>query len=199
MNTRTTDYRNYLALGDSYTIGEGVPLHDSFPYQLVQLLRSRGNDFSAAEIIARTGWTSGQLMDQLNSTRLSSTYDLVTLLIGVNNQYRGLPLVVFRKEAAELATTAIRAAGERAGSVRWLSIPDWGLTPFAKERSQRQIATEIDEYNFLCRSLAESAGIPFIDITGDTREHPDWLAADGLHYSAEMNGRWAEKIALTIE
>src|ERR1700754_2824239 len=137
--------RSYLALGDSYTIGEGVPLYDSYPYQAVQLLRKTGKDFYAPEIIARTGWTTDELAAAMARTRLLPGYDLVTLLIGVNNQYRGRDLeeygVQFEqilRQAIGLAQPAVDLARPR-GRVLVLSIPDWGVSPFAKGRDREEI------------------------------------------------------------
>ncbi len=186
----------YLALGDSYTIGEQVPLYDSFPYQLVQLLRKDGIKIHAPEIVAKTGWTSNELIDHIIHTKLLDHYDLVTLLIGVNNQYRKRPVDDFIPELELLLTKAVRFAGGRPEHVIMLSIPDWGVTPFAKEKDAAEIATEIDLYNEACRNGAEAAGVHFIDITSGQRRNTDasYLAADGLHPSGKEYHAWAEKV-----
>jgi len=134
----------YLALGDSYTIGEQVPLHDSFPYQTIQILREvHGNkhEFHAPEIIAKTGWTTDELDAQIIQTQFLSEYDFVSLLIGVNNQYRGRSVENYKSEFHALLKKAIQFAGHRSNRVFVLSIPDWGITPFAAERDQAQIAS----------------------------------------------------------
>ena len=129
--------RSYLALGDSYTIGEGVPLYDSYPYQAVQLLRKTGKNFYAPEIIARTGWTTDELAAAIARTRLLPHYDLVTLLIGVNNQYRGRDLEEYGVQFEQILHQAIGLAQPQ-GSVLVLSIPDWGVSPFARIPGERQ-------------------------------------------------------------
>src|SRR5882757_985190 len=139
--------RSYLALGDSYTIGEGVPLYDSYPYQAVQLLRKTGKSFYAPEIIARTGWTTDELAAAMARTRLLPHYDLVTLLIGVNNQYRRRDLEEYGVQFEHLLHQAIGLAGPR-GSVLVLSIPDWGVSPFAETQGndRKEIAIAINSF-----------------------------------------------------
>ncbi|RYG49748.1 MAG: SGNH/GDSL hydrolase family protein [Chitinophagaceae bacterium] len=187
----------YLALGDSYTIGEQVPLHESFPYQLVQMLREEGIKIHAPEIVAKTGWTSNELIDQIIHTKLLEHYDLVTLLIGVNNQYRKRPVEDFIPELELLLTKAVRFAGGNPSHVIMLSIPDWGVTPFAKDKDAKEIAKEIDEYNKACATAAEKAGVHFIDITTSQRKNGaqvDFLAGDGLHPSGREYKKWAEAV-----
>ena len=187
----------YLALGDSYTIGEQVPVHESFPYQLVQMLRNDGIKIHAPEIVAKTGWTSNELIDHIIHTKLLDHYDLVTLLIGVNNQYRNRPVSDFIPELELLLTKAIRFAGGNAGHVIVLSIPDWGVTPFAKEKDGSAIGKEIDEYNNACRAAADKAGVHYIDITASQREDgakEEFLAGDGLHPSGKEYKKWAELV-----
>lgn len=187
----------YLALGDSYTIGEQVPLHESFPYQALQLLRKAGKAFHAPEIIAKTGWTTDELNDQINQSIFLESYDIVTLLIGVNNQYRGRKSNEFKIEFNNLLQRAIGFAGGKNEQVFVLSIPDWGVTPFAKERDTKQIALEIDQYNEQCKLVAEENNCHFIDITTAQRidgNNPDFLAGDGLHPSGEEYAKWANKL-----
>ena len=196
---------SYLALGDSYTIGEGVPLYDSYPYQAVQLLRKAGKNFYAPEIIARTGWTTDELAVAIAGTRLLPRYDLVTLLIGVNNQYRGRDLeeygVQFEQllhQAIGLAQPAIGSAQPR-GRVLVLSIPDWGVSPFAEtqEKDREGIATAINSFNTLARQITQEQGLPFIDITDHSRTQgtPANFVADGLHPGAGQYAWWAEQLA----
>jgi len=193
-----------LALGDSYTIGEGVPLYESFPYQTVQLLRRSGHAFFAPEIVARTGWTTAELANGIVQTPLLPSYDFVTLLIGVNNEYRGRSLPEFEKEFEALLKQAIQAAGGRARHVLVLSIPDWSVTPFAgthlpdsKGRDKAAIAREIDAFNASARTIAGKYVVDFIDITEHTRGS-SWLAADLLHPSGQEYGYWAEQCAERI-
>src|SRR5436190_11027403 len=126
----------YLALGDSYTIGEQVPFAENFPNQTVQLLRQAGFAFYAAEIIAQTGWTTDELAHAIENTLTLETYDVVSLLVGVNNQYRGRTIVEFKIEFEQLLQRAIQFAGNKPYRVFVLSIPDWGMTPFAEGRDR---------------------------------------------------------------
>ncbi|WEK34421.1 MAG: SGNH/GDSL hydrolase family protein [Candidatus Pseudobacter hemicellulosilyticus] len=187
----------YLALGDSYTIGEGVPLAQNFPYQAVQLLRRSGHDFHAPEIIAKTGWTTDELMAAMADTVFNGSYDYVSLLIGVNNQYRGRPVQEYAEQFTQLLERAIALAGGRPDHVFVLSIPDWGITPFAEGREREQIRREIDLFNSTNQSIAEFYTVHYIDITPGTREvaaYPDLLTTDQLHYSGKEYKRWAEKL-----
>jgi lysophospholipase L1-like esterase len=193
--------KSFLALGDSYTIGEQIPLHESFPYQTLQLLRNAGQSFYAPEIIAKTGWTTDELNDQLLQHRFLPSYDLVTLLIGVNNQYRGRNWYEFKLEFNNLLQKAIEFAGGDPTKVFVLSIPDWGVTPFAKERDSRQIATEIDKYNEQCKFVTADLGAAFIDITPSQRmdgANPDFLAGDGLHPNGKEYAKWAALLAQAV-
>lgn len=194
--------QTYLALGDSYTIGEQVPIFDSFPAQLVQLLRKKGKAFAAAEIIARTGWTTDELQYQIQQTNLLARYDLVTLLIGVNNQYRGRTPENYQVDFISLLDQAIGLAGNHPDSVVVVSIPDWGVTPFAEGRNQQQISREIDQFNAINRQEAERRGAKYVSITEGSREvteDPELLASDGLHPSGKDYARWAGAIADSLE
>lgn len=195
-------YYTYLALGDSYTIGESVPLHESFPYQTVQSLRKTGYPFQAPEIVAKTGWTSSELAAHLLHTSLNESYDFVSLLIGVNNQYRGLALADFETDFVFLLHKAIRLAGNKADHVIVLSIPDWGVTPFAVDRDTVAISNEIDRFNQVCESIASANKVHYIDITRDTRQaghDKSLLASDLLHYSGKAHAVWAAKLAGLIQ
>jgi len=188
----------YLALGDSYTIGEMVPLTNSFPYQAVQLLRKEGFDFHAPEIIAKTGWTTDELQVAVNNYQFLKKYDFVSLLIGVNNQYRGRSTDEFAVEFEALLEQAIQLAHNEKGHVVVLSIPDWGVTPFAEGRDREKIAKEIDIYNTVCRETCLRLSIYYINITPGTRESTadnSLLATDGLHPSGKEYKRWAKQVA----
>ncbi|HMI61704.1 MAG TPA: SGNH/GDSL hydrolase family protein [Puia sp.] len=193
--------RSYLALGDSYTIGEGVPLYDSYPYQAVQLLRKTGKNFYAPEIIARTGWTTDELAAAIARTRLLPHYDLVTLLIGVNNQYRGRDLEEYGLQFEQILHQAIGLAQPQ-GSVLVLSIPDWGVSPFAESQGKDRegIATAINSFNTLARQITQEQGLPFIDITDHSRTQgaPANFATDGLHPGAGQYAWWAEQVAAAL-
>ncbi len=190
-----------LCLGDSYTIGQGVALQHSFPYQTVQLLRSEGVHFHAPEIIAQTGWTSFELAEHLLHTHLNSQYDFVTLLIGVNNQYRELPIEDFKNDFEFLLKKAIHFAGNDIDRVVVLSIPDWSVTPFAKDKDVNKIAVEIEAYNNVCETIAQQYNICFVNITASTKTAKDDLSIiteDGLHYAPKELRDWAEIIATII-
>lgn len=185
--------KSYLALGDSYTIGELQPLHASFPYQLVQLFRNSGIGIHAPEIVAKTGWTTDELTSHINSIKLNNSYDLVTLLIGVNNQYRGRTVDNFIPEIESL----IQFALSKSSNVVMLSIPDWGVTPFAEGKDKEKISNEIDMYNAACEKCAANAGIKFIDITASQRldgSKTEFLAEDKLHPSFKEYKKWAKEI-----
>jgi lysophospholipase L1-like esterase len=192
----------YLALGDSYTIGEQVPLSKNFPSQTVELLRKNGYDFGAPEIVARTGWTTDELELAINNHSFDKEYDFVTLLIGVNNQYRGRSSSEYEDQFETLLEQAIQFAGNDSDHVAVLSIPDWGVTPFANGGDRKQIAKEIDAFNTVNRQIARKYHIHYIDITPFTREaahDPSLLAPDGLHPSAKEYKRWAEIISAWIK
>ncbi len=189
----------YLALGDSYTIGEGVTRNEAFPYQLVAQLSQNGRQAAAPQMIARTGWTTGELQLVVNTYIPSANFDLVTLLIGVNNQYRGYPITQYRLEFEALLQQAITFAGGKANKVVVLSIPDWSVTPFAKnsDRSVTAIASEIDAFNAVNKEEATALGVSYIDITNVSRKaafDSSLIAADGLHPSGKMYADWAKLI-----
>ncbi|WP_439505617.1 SGNH/GDSL hydrolase family protein [Sediminibacterium sp.] len=192
---------SYLALGDSYTIGESVPLHESFPYLTAQLIRKQKMAIHAPEIIAKTGWTSSELAEQILKTELNTHYDYVSLLIGVNNQYRHQSLNEFRSDFEYLLKKSIHLTNGKPQNVIVLSIPDWGCTPFAKEKNPGSIAVEIDSFNHVCAQFAEDYHTQYIDITTATRavsNQPSALAADQLHYSRETHLLWANLVANKI-
>lgn len=189
-------------MGDSYTIGELVPLHESFPYQTIQLLRKAGFNFHAPESIAKTGWTTFELAEHLIHTQLERQYDFITLLIGVNNQYRGLSIDDFKNDFDFLLKKAIHLSGENPARVIVISIPDWGVTPFASGSNQQQITNEIDAYNQICESAALNSGSHFINITASQREDgnkEEFLASDKLHPSAKEYTKWAEQVNAIIK
>lgn len=188
---------SYLALGDSYTIGESVPAQDNFPNKTVQLLKTAGYDLKQAEIIAKTGWTTDELQDNINKHTFTAPYDFVSLLIGVNNQYRGRSVENYKPEFESLLKQAIKFAGGKPDHVIVLSIPDWGVTPFARERDVTLIAKQIDDYNAANKTISEAYKVHYIDITPGSREAANDLtlvAGDGLHPSAKEYVRWAQKV-----
>ena len=190
---------SYLALGDSYTIGESVPQGDSFPYQLQALLNASGKKTETPKIIAKTGWTTDELQAAINQAKITQKFDFVTLLIGVNNQYRGYPIDTYKKEFTELLKTAIAFANGKAERVFVVSIPDWGVTPFAKgsAKSAQTIATEIDIFNKANEEITLQAGARYTNITPDSRKASDdvsLIAADGLHPSGKMYSNWSNAL-----
>jgi lysophospholipase L1-like esterase len=192
----------YLALGDSYTIGESVPEMKRWPIQLVSALESEGFSFEKVQIIAKTGWTTDELMQGIASENPDEDYDLVSLLIGVNNQYRGRSVDEFKVQFTSLLDLAIDFAGGNKDHVFVVSIPDWGVTPFAADRDGEKIAVEIDLYNSAKKDICQRYGILYIPITDISREvksDSDLVAGDGLHPSGKMYGRWVdERIAQKI-
>ena len=187
---------SYLALGDSYSIGEGVAEAGRWPMQLARALREAGIAIADPRIIATTGWTTDELSAAMDDAEPLGEWDFVSLLIGVNNQYRGREVDDYLGEFARLLQRAIALADARAERVLVLSIPDWGVTPFARRelRSPRRIARELDAYNAAARDVCEAQGVAFVDITGISRDGGDaaaMLAEDGLHPSAAMYARWS--------
>lgn len=187
--------RRYLALGDSYTIGEAVRESGRFPVQLADRLRADGVDVANPEIVAKTGWTTDELAAGIDAAGPAGPYELVTLLIGVNNQYRGRPLEEYREQFRALLQSALRFAGGERERVIVISIPDWGVTPFAAGRDRDAIARDIDAFNEVSRDEANREGVRYVDITPGSRRaagKPGLIAADGLHPSAEMYRQWVE-------
>ena len=193
---------SYLALGDSYTIGEQVETKDNFPNQVTALLKEKGILFETPRIIAQTGWTTDELQTAISKSALKDKYDLVTLLIGVNNQYRGRKVEEYIPGFESLLKQAIQFAGNDTGHIIVLSIPDWGVTPFAEGRDREQIAREIDQFNSANETIAKKYNVHYINVTESTREavsDKSLLASDGLHPSAKEYGRWAKKVAAFIQ
>ncbi len=193
----------YLALGDSYTIGEALPVEDSWPMQWAQALRANGSHVCDPGIIAATGWSTDELNDALNEADSNNTirlpYDLVSLSIGVNNQYRGRSIENYREEFTTLLQRAIRYAGSKTSQVFVLSIPDWGITEFGQKsgRDVAQIARELDAYNQINASVSKQFGVHWIDISQVTREaggHAKFYAADGLHPSRALYALWVKEL-----
>ncbi|HET6431884.1 SGNH/GDSL hydrolase family protein [Dyella sp.] len=185
----------YLALGDSYTIGEGVLPDERWPMQLARQLRDAGVAVAEPQIIATTGWTTDELAAAI-AAAAPAPADLVTLLIGVNNQYRGRDAAEYGAHFAALLAGAISLAGN-AARVVVVSIPDWGVTRFAREHGHDAavIGAALDQFNRLAQAETEAHGAHFVDITGLSRAHPHELAADGLHPDGRQYARWTARIA----
>ncbi len=192
----------YLALGDSYTIGESVPSAENFPHQTAGLLRKAGIKISEPLIIAITGWTTDELAAAIHEHKLHETFSIVTLLIGVNNQYRGRALDNYKKEFTGLLNQAIVFSNGHPRHVMVVSIPDWGVTPFAEGRDRHKIAQEIDAYNAAAKEIALAHKCGWLDITDSTRangQKAEYLAADGLHPSGKEYAVWAARLAPLLE
>ncbi|NII11954.1 SGNH/GDSL hydrolase family protein [Oleiagrimonas sp. C23AA] len=194
--------KTYLALGDSYTIGEGVAEDGRWPMQLAKALRGDGVDMAEPRIVAVTGWTTDELEAGMDAAHLQPGYDLVTLLIGVNDQYRGRPPEAYDGPFKQLLERAIALAGGKPSHVVVVSIPDWGVTAFGHKdaRGPAQIGHELDAYNAIAAKAVRAAGAHWVDITPVSREAgdaPDMLAADGLHPSAAQYTRWMRVIEPT--
>ncbi len=189
----------YLALGDSYTIGEGLAAGESWPAQLAQALRDKGVAIDEPLIVAQTGWTTDELQTAIQATELDPPYDLVSLLIGVNTQYRTRPVEEYREQFDALLRLAIGFVGGRVERVLVLSIPDWGVTPFALTehgRTPAEIAQAVDAFNVAAFEVCARMGVAFLDITPISREcgaQQEMLVADALHPSAAMYLLWARQ------
>ena len=203
MNSASEEKKlSFLALGDSYTIGEAVPENECWPMQLVEMLNNVGKVFSKPQIIATTGWTSDELIAAIKIENPQGQFDLVSLLIGVNNQYRGYSKEVYAKEFEDLLNQAIDFAGKITNHVVVVSIPDWGATPFAKDRNREEIATEIDEYNTINREISLQKGVHYVDITPGSRlslSDYSLVTTDELHPSGKEYMKWTEKIYKIVD
>lgn len=187
----------FLALGDSYTIGEGVSDDERWPNRLVALLRERDVHVTDLRLIARTAWTADELADAIDAEKPRGPYDLVTLMVGVNDQYRSRPVEAFAPEYQKLLRRAKAFAGGKGARTIAISIPDWGATPYAAGRDRDLIAREIALYNERSRELAARARVKWVDVTPSSRavlDDPTLVIADGLHPGGAMYARWAELI-----
>lgn len=193
----------FLALGDSYTIGEGVAEDQRWPNQWAASLRALGAEIETPRIIAQTGWTTDELSAAMDAQEPLGQWDLVSLLIGVNNQYRGRTVANYAAEFRVLLDRAVVLAGGDVKRVFVVSIPDWGVTAFAARdgRGRIRIGREIDAFNAAARTVCESVGVRFIDITPTSRDRggdADMLANDGLHPASAMYTRWVDDIVHTL-
>jgi len=183
-----------LHLGDSYTVAEGIPADSGWPQVLRRRLETRSIGFTETRLLASTGWTAGELLEALREESLEPGWDLITLCIGVNNQYRGEDPASFSLELDQLIHEARPLLRQPTDGLLLLSIPDWSESPFAHGRDRAAIAAGIDSFNAVARMVAGRTGIPFIDWTGLTRRYgnrPEAFAGDGLHPSAAQYADWA--------
>lgn len=201
-NNQKTEFKmngnlNYLALGDSYTIGESVPESGRWPVQLTAELNKEGIKVNDPVFIAQTGWTTDELALAIHDRNIREKFDLVSLLIGVNNQYRGRSLLEYGMHFKDLLKTAVDFAGGDKKRVFVVSIPDWGVTPFAANRDRTLISNQINLFNDAARNTCASEGVDFYDITPYSREvsnDKELVAGDGLHPSVKMYQGWVNII-----
>ena len=187
---------SFLALGDSYTIGESVIEEERWPNQMVDIALNENVMFDQPDIIAKTGWRTEQLIDTLNKINFIKKFDYVSLMIGVNNQYSLKPIETFRLDLIKLLDMSIGYSIKR-DNVVLISIPDWGVTPFAEGYDRNRIKEEIDQFNSVIRDIANTNNILYVDVTEISRRaitEKDLIANDSLHPSGKMYKEWAEKI-----
>jgi lysophospholipase L1-like esterase len=200
-NVGNTVSPRYLALGDSYTIGESVSEPDRWPNQLASLLEEADVTIEETSIIAQTGWTTGNLINAIDNADLEPEYDLVSLLIGVNNQFQGRTIEEYQTQFEELLQTSIALAKGNKDRVFVVSIPDYGYTPFG-QGNQAAISEAIDEFNAVHREITENYGVAWYDITPISRrglDQPDLVANDGLHPSGVQYREWVESFVDAVK
>jgi len=188
--------KTYLALGDSYTIGQSINSSGRYPAQVAGIVDSEGISMPAVQYIATTGWTTLDLQEAISSEHLTGPYDIVTLLIGVNDQYQGVDTATYSTRFAQLLQTSVTLAGNNKQHVIVISIPDYGVTPFGG--GNQNISMQINEFNAINKRITDAAGITYVDVTTLSRaaatDHT-LLASDGLHYSAKEYRLWANELA----
>lgn len=194
----TGNQKFYLALGDSYTIGQGVAAEERFPAQTVRLLKQFGINIKDPLYIATTGWTTQNLITAINQQNPQAPFDVVTLLIGVNDQYQRMDTAGYRTRFTQLINKSVELAGNKSSGVVVLSIPDYSATPFVNATDKPRVRKEIDEFNFINKQVAMQNNIQYLDITPSSREaekDPTLIAGDGLHPSEKEYKKWAERLA----
>ena len=187
---------SFLALGDSYTVGEGVSYEESWPSQFVDYAMERGIDFKNPELIAQTGWKTYDLLNAIKSSNLSVKYDFISLLIGVNNQFNSRPLSEFEDDLNEILTE-INYLKKGNSKVIVISIPDWGYSPYGSNYDRERISDEIDQFNNILKKISEQNNLNFVDVTQISRlaiKEPNLIAKDNLHPSELMYSEWVKKI-----
>jgi lysophospholipase L1-like esterase len=198
----TNDSLTYLALGDSYTVGEAEPQAQSYPYQLIDSLNNNGYKVLRPNVIATTGWTTQDLINAIAASGITGKkFDFVTLLIGVNDQYQHLSIAVYKQNFTQLLNEAIQFAGGDTSKVFVISIPDWGVTPFANGQDS-VIYPEIMNFNAINLSISKAAGVNYINVTPVSRtaaNDPSLIAPDGLHFSGKMYAEWVKLLEPVVE
>jgi lysophospholipase L1-like esterase len=201
MPQSTSKTLSWLALGDSYTIGESVTETERYPYLTAALLKEQNILVGAIKYIAQTGWSTVALQSAISNAELLPNYDIVTLLIGVNDQYQHLDTAGYRTRFTELLNNAVALAGSRVQRVFVLSIPDYSATPFVSAANKERVSQEISWFNAINREITLQKGVVYTDITGLSQQAANdlsLLAADRLHYSAKAHKQWAERLASVI-
>lgn len=197
-NTVEDPQYSYLALGDSYTIGESVDPSERWPVQLTERLKQQGYNMAAPKIIAKTGWTTRNLLQGIeNELDVQRDFDLVSVLIGVNNQYQGKSISEYEEELRQVFRKAVNHSKRMEKGVFVVSIPDYGYTPFGSS-NQEEISAELEEFNAVFKRVAEEFGVEYFNITPISKEaknNPDLVAPDGLHPSGLMYERWVDLFA----
>ncbi len=186
-----------LALGDSYTIGQGVPQLESWPFQLMDSITKRGMEARVPEVIAQTGWRTDNLLKAMDGYNFKPSYDMVAVLIGVNNQFQGRSTEDYARDLSFILDQAVELGRNGNGSVLMLSIPDYAFTLFGQDRDPEKISEEIDLFNQINNEIAQTYGITYIDITDVSRwglDQPDLVASDDLHPSGKMYAIWVTRI-----
>jgi len=194
-NPRESPY-SFIALGDSYTIGEGVNEDERWPNQFVDVAYENGVDFDQPMIIAETGWKTYDLLNAINQTNFTKKYDYISLLIGVNNQFNSRPIDEFEEDLNKLMDEMKRIK-KNDGSIIIISIPDWGYTPFGESSDMSDISEQINLFNSSLRKFATTNGLKYVDVTEISRRginEPDLITNDNLHPSGIMYLEWAKKI-----
>jgi lysophospholipase L1-like esterase len=197
-----TTTHQFLALGDSYTIGESVDPSERWPVQLAATMQAEGVLLDDPIIVAQTGWTTSNLLAQIEARKPQGPFDLVSLLIGVNNQYQGKDIESYREEFSKLLELSIALAGGDPSRVVVLSIPDWGVTPFADGRERDRIRAQINQFNRVNQTVSLAAGVQYVDIIPISRqaaEDNSLLAADNLHPSGKMYTAWVDLLIPTVK
>ena len=202
MNTTNDTGKKYLALGDSYTIGQSVAENERFPAQTISLLRAQNISIKDPQYIAVTGWTTANLISAINSQNPQGPFDLVTLLIGVNDQYQGVDTATYRTRFTQLLNKAVELAGAKASHVFVLSIPDYSVTPFVPQPDKARVRREVDWFNAINKHVTLQNNIAYVDITPSSRQaetNPTLIANDGLHPSGLEYKKWAEMVAPLVK
>lgn len=196
LNSPSESPYSFIALGDSYTIGEGVNEDERWPNQFVDVAYENGVDFDQPMIIAETGWKTYDLLNAINQTNFTKKYDYISLLIGVNNQFNSRPIDEFEEDLNKLMDEMKRIK-KNDGSIIIISIPDWGYTPFGESSDMSDISEQINLFNSSLRKFATTNGLKYVDVTEISRRginEPDLITNDNLHPSGIMYLEWAKKI-----